>query len=111
VASYIEEKAEESEHVHLVSTIQSRFSNRAEVRPRAPKSACAQLVCLFLTPTDCVTRVNQCLSSPSQNLVVPGRKFVRQGTLVVWSVKQKKRQPNQVFLFSDLLVVAKSTGE
>jgi hypothetical protein len=32
VASYIEEKAEESEHVHLVSTIQSRFSNRAEVR-------------------------------------------------------------------------------
>lgn len=74
VASYIEEKAEESEHVHLVSTIQSRFSNRAE------------------------------------NLVVPGRKFVRQGTLIVWSVKQKKRQPNQVFLFSDLLVVAKSTG-
>ncbi|ELR23936.1 RhoGEF domain containing protein [Acanthamoeba castellanii str. Neff] len=68
------QKAEESEHVHLVSTIQSRFSNRAE------------------------------------NLVVPGRKFVRQGTLIVWSVKQKKRQPNQVFLFSDLLVVAKSTG-
>lgn len=42
--------------------------------------------------------------------MVPGRKFVRQGTLIVWSVKQKKRQPNQVFLFSDLLVVAKSTG-
>jgi len=71
VASYIEEKTEEAEHVHLVSTIQARFANKAE------------------------------------NLVVPGRKFVKKGSLVVWSVKQKKRQPSLIFLFSDLLVTTK----
>jgi len=45
-----------------------------------------------------------------QNLVVPGRKFVKQGSLVVWSVKQKKRQPSLIFLFSDLLVTTKWSG-
>jgi hypothetical protein len=47
-------------------------------------------------------------NKPESNLVIAGRKFVREGNLDVWTLKHKKRRPRFVFLFNDLVVTAKA---
>lgn len=42
-----------------------------------------------------------------QSLIDPGRVFIREAQLLGWNVKNKRKQIYVVFLFNDLLVLAR----
>ena len=53
-----------------------------------------------------LTSISQSLKeSPLDELVIPGRKFVREGELLVLEILQDERKAYRFFLFSDLLYV------
>lgn len=105
MAEYIEQKSADSEKVHKMISIQSRFHGECEAR--SPPSL-LQCIALPLSSSLFVLLISFPLRLPTQqSLIDPGRVFIREAQLLGWNVKNKRKQIYVVFLFNDLLVLAR----
>jgi len=58
-----------------------------------------------------ILRVYQMLDPKPAELVVPGRKFIREGPVLIFNPKQKRKKQRYFFLFNDVLLLTKKEGE
>jgi len=60
-----------------------------------------------LYSTSRVWEIHDVLTPKPPDLVTDGRFFVREGTMQMWSDKDKKQKPRHFFLFNDIMLVCK----
>eukprot|EP01102_Stenamoeba_stenopodia_P003890 TRINITY_DN1400_c0_g1_i2.p1 TRINITY_DN1400_c0_g1~~TRINITY_DN1400_c0_g1_i2.p1 ORF type:complete len:388 (-),score=118.95 TRINITY_DN1400_c0_g1_i2:201-1364(-) len=58
-----------------------------------------------------VLRIYQMLTPKPDELVVSGRRFVKEGDVQVWSVKERMKKNRHLFLFNDVLLITKKEGK
>lgn len=58
-----------------------------------------------------VLRIYQMLTPKPDELVASGRRFVKEGDVQVWSVKERMKKSRHLFLFNDVLLITKKEGK
>jgi len=57
-----------------------------------------------------VLNIYKMLDPKPSELLVPGRKFLKEGAIQIYNAKQKKKKPRYFFLFNDVLLLVKKEG-